>query len=385
MVIFAASPARKGREREVVTQLRNSVAAPETILILPFADGIGDFVNMQPLLNAVAKRFPGAEISVAASAYANYLMSPSNPVKIVTPSWFNKEPSPLAQTLRHFIPQSMLARFAAPVLKRELGGDIELVINTILLWEKRMDFPRYWTPQVPARPGAVHTLDCIADALEDELDLRIPHETRYPQLEIRSAAKNWATRYLNDSGLQTKPFVALIPESNMHIKKWKVEGWAHLSDKLQEQGFEALFFAPENSEQIRQIQQIAAKPLKIVSTTLDNVTALLAQSKLAIGVDTGLLHIAAAVGTPWLGLFGPTNPEVTGPYDRRIGHGLVSPYYRGESCRNCWKSFKYEDDACHALPKTSCTDLFDRNVVLNAALEMLPAAYSVTPGERAAL
>lgn len=359
-----------------MTQLRNFVAAPETILVLPFADGIGDFVNMQPLLNAVARRFPKAEISVAASAYANYLMSPSNPVKIVTPSWFNKEPGPLAQTLRHFIPQTVLARFAAPVLKRELGGDIDLVINTIWLWEKRMDFPKYWTPQVPARPGAVHTLDCIADALEEELAIRIPSAERYPSLAVRAESQVWARNFLQQHDLYAKPLVALIPESNMHIKKWKAEGWAYLNDHLHEAGFEPLFFAPENSEQLQRIRQAAAHPVRVASTTLDNVAGLLQHSKLAIGVDTGLLHIAAAVGTRWLGIFGPTNPEVTGPYDRRIGRGLVSPYYRGESCRNCWKSFKYEDDECHALPKTSCTDLLDRRNVLEAALEMLPVTTS---------
>ncbi len=354
-----------------------ALAAPEKILVLPFADGIGDFVNMQPLLAAIARRFTGAEISVAASSYASYLISPSNPVKLVTPSWFDKEPGPLAQTLRHFVPQSVLARVAGPVLKRELGGDIDLVVNTILLWEKRMDFSRYWTPQTPPRAGAVHTLDCLADALEDELGLLIPTPARYPVLEVRPAARHWAKNYLSEQNLAGRPVVALIPESNMQIKKWPAAGWAYLNDQLLRQGYQPLFFGPEKSPLIERITGLSHSPVRQVSTTLDNVAALMEYSELAIGVDTGLLHIAAAVGTRWLGLFGPTNPDVTGPYDRRLGRGLVSPFPRGEGCRTCWKSFKYEDDECHSLTQGACTDFLDRRVVLEAALELLPQSASV--------
>ncbi len=349
-----------------------AVAAPETILVLPFADGIGDFVNMQPLLKAIARRFPGADISVAASSYANYLNSPSNPVKVVTPSWFEKEPGPLAQTLRHFIPQSLLARMAGPVLKRELGGDIDLVVNTIWLWEKRMDFPHYWTPQIPPRPGAVHTLDCLADALEEELGIVIPAEERYPKLEVRPEARRWADEFLVQPNPDGKMIVALVPESNMLIKKWPAAGWAFLNDQLQERGYLPLFFGPPKSPLLDQIERYSHAPVERVSTTLDNVAAVMERSSLAIGVDTGLLHIAAAVGTHWLGLFGPTNPEVTGPYDRRLGKGLVAPFPRGEACRTCWKSFKYEDDECQALEQGACTDFLDRRLVLEAALEMLP-------------
>ncbi len=350
------------------------VDSPETVLVLPFADGIGDFVNMQPLLNAIAQRFPNASISVAASAYANYLVSPDFPVKIVTPSWFEKDPGPIAQRLRHLIPQKVLAFFAGPVLKRELGGNIDLIINTIYLWERHMDFPRYWTPQIPLRPGAKHTLDCLADVLEEELDIIIPKAARFPKLYIRPTATEWAADFIKQNNPDQRPLVALVAESNMLIKKWPVGHWAYLSDCLQEKGYRTIFFAPENSELNQRILGLTHHPPLVASTTLDNVAALMKECNLCIGVDTGLLHIAAAVDTQWLGLFGPTNPEVTGPYDQALGRGLVSPFPRGESCRSCWKSFKYEDDKCLALDLGSCIDHLDRRMVLEASLEMLEGA-----------
>lgn len=351
-----------------------SLKTPERILILPFADGIGDFVNMQPIVAAVARRFPGSDISIAASPYANYLVSPHQSVRVVTPSWFEKEPGPIAQSLRHLIPQIVVAWFAAPVLKRELDVDVDLVINTIYLWERNLDFPRYWTPQVPPRPGAVHTLDCIVDALEEEFGITIPQAERYPKLYVRERSREWTNDFVAREELQGMPLVALIPESNMLIKKWPAAHWAYLNDALQERGYRTLIFADAKDNGLsRHIIERSKRPPLMVSTRLDNVAALLERCKLAIGVDTGLIHMASAVGTPWLGLFGPTNPDVTGPYDRRLGRGLVAPFVKVESCRNCWKSFKYEDDECHTLETRSCMSVLDRHTVLEAGLELLEA------------
>ncbi len=356
-----------------MSQLKpGSSKTPERILIIPFADGIGDFINMQPLVNAVSQRFPKADISIAASPYANYLVSAQQPVRVVTPSWFEKEPGPIAQSLRHVVPQIVLAWLAAPVLKRELDVDIDLVINTVYLWERNLDFPHYWTPQVPPRPGAVHTLDCIADALEEEFGIYMPPAERYPKLFVRERSREWASDFIAREELQGLPLVALIPESNMLIKKWPANHWAYVNDALQERGYRTLLFADARDCGLsRQVIERAKHPPLMVSTRLDNVGALLERCSLAIGVDTGVLHMASAVGTRWLGLFGPTNPEVTGPYDRRLGRGLVAPFVKVESCRNCWKSFKYEDDECHTLENRSCMSFLDRKAVLEASLEAL--------------
>ncbi len=46
-----------------------------TILVIPFADGIGDFINAQPLIAALKRRFPRAEITVAASDHGKRLIN----------------------------------------------------------------------------------------------------------------------------------------------------------------------------------------------------------------------------------------------------------------------------------------------------------------------
>jgi ADP-heptose:LPS heptosyltransferase len=66
-------------------------------------------------------------------------------------------------------------------------------------------------------------------------------------------------------------------------------------------------------------------------TSLTEVASLARRASLFLSADTGPLHLAAAVGTPCVGLYGPTRPEASGPYGRQ--HIAVQKYYQDGSCR----------------------------------------------------
>lgn len=59
----------------------------------------------------------------------------------------------------------------------------------------------------------------------------------------------------------------------------------------------------------------AAKPL-VLTPSLSELAALLAQAQLVVAADTGPLHLAAALGAPVVALFGPTDPARNGPLPR---------------------------------------------------------------------
>jgi ADP-heptose:LPS heptosyltransferase len=341
----------------------------DSILVIPFADGIGDFINVQPLLTALKRSFPEAGFTVAASEHGNQLINDPN-IEVVKPAGFNYEPGRLAIALRPLLPQKLLAWMTGPMFDRELGP-FDLVINFFYAWEKGMAFKTYWTPQVPPVPGAQHSLDHLADEIERQLDITITKEQRQPRLVLRPSALRWASRFWTEHDLEEERVVGLVPSSNMAIKRWPMQKWLQLDEHLREMGLKTLLFCDkQDSAQERAFARAGSTALPVY-TQLDNVAGLLARCDLVVGVDTGLLHMAGALDIPWVGLFGPTNPVVTGPYNTSGGIGLVAPFMKEATCGSCWKHFKYEDDTCRTLLHGSCMQYLEEADVLASCVEML--------------
>jgi ADP-heptose:LPS heptosyltransferase len=351
----------------------------DTLLVIPFADGIGDFINVQPLLAAIKRRFPNAAITVAASEHGRQLVN-DPAIQVVTPSGLKYEPGRLAIAFRPFLPQKLLAWMAGPMFDRELGP-FDLVINFFYAWERGMNFRAHWTPQVPLASGAVHSLDFLANEIERELDLTITEAQRKPRLVLRPSAIRWSARYWIEHDLERERVVALVPSTNMAIKRWPLERWLRVDTYLREMGCRTMLFCDEPEGRIQSAFALAGSTALPVYTSLDNVAGLLSKCDLAVGLDTGLLHMAGALDVPWIGLFGPTNPQVTGPYDRTGGTSIVAPFEKPASCSGCWKHFKYEDDSCRTLDEGSCMSYLSEDEVLDVCLQMLenaggPATYS---------
>jgi ADP-heptose:LPS heptosyltransferase len=346
----------------------------DTILVIPFADGIGDFINVQPLLAALRRRFPEAAFTVAASEHGNQLIN-DTAIEVLKPSGFNYEPGRMAIALRPLLPQKLMAWIAGPIFDRELGP-FDLVINFFYAWERTMDFRTYWTPQVPPVSGAVHSLDCLANELERQLDLEIMPEERVPHLVLRPTARRLAARFWEEHKLEGERVVGLVPSTNMMIKRWPLAKWVALDKHLRQIGARTVLFCDRpNSSTQRALAQAGSRAIP-VHTSLDNVAGLLDKCDLVVGVDTGLLHMAGALRVPWVGLFGPTNPDVTGPYVQSGGTPVVAPFAKPSSCGGCWKHFKYEDDTCRTLDNGSCMDFLEEADVLRACEQLLDRGRS---------
>ncbi len=343
----------------------------DTILVIPFADGIGDFINAQPLVAALRRLFPRAEITVAASDHGQRLVNDPT-VEVVKPSSLGVKPGRVATAIRPYFPQKLLAWVSGPTFDRELGP-FDLVINFFFAWEKGMNFKLYWTPQVPPLPGAIHSLDYLANEMERLLDITIGPEQRKPRLVIRPAARTWAARFWTQNDLDDERgrIVGLVPSSNMVIKRWPLSRWLDLDAHLCALGYRTILFCDRADGSVQQAFERAGSTALPVYTTLDNVAGLLLNCDLVVGVDTGLLHMASALNVLWVGLFGPTNPEVTGPYDRTGGTSLVAPFPKQPTCAPCWKHFKYEKDLCYTLPEGSCMDYLEEETVLQACIDLL--------------
>ena len=112
----------------------------------------------------------------------------------------------------------------------------------------------------------------------------------------------------------------LNPGAGWRSKCWPPENYAVLSDALQEE-FSlpvVLNVGPGEESLAREVQNACrlANP-QLYFGNLTGLIGLLRRSRLMVGPDTGPLHLAAALGVPTVGLYGPTDPGRNGPYGRR--------------------------------------------------------------------
>ncbi len=127
-----------------------------------------------------------------------------------------------------------------------------------------------------------------------------------------------------------RPTVAIHPGSNATIKLWTPEGWAEVTEWLLEWGYAVVFTGTKGEHALIEAiraelppAQQAAAPNLAGQTTLGQLAALLADLQLVLGVDNGPLHLATAVGTPTVRLYGPSDETLWGPWGPAAQHRVV--------------------------------------------------------------
>ena len=140
----------------------------------------------------------------------------------------------------------------------------------------------------------------------------------HPHLQLTEAAHAAAQHFLANACITSeKLLIGIHPGGNWEYKLWRVEKYAQLATALCErQNASILLFAGPNERKLQsQVADMMDTPPILVETeNLREVTALIAACDIYIGNDTGPMHIAAAVGTPVVALFGSTNHIRSGPY-----------------------------------------------------------------------
>jgi heptosyltransferase I len=99
-------------------------------------------------------------------------------------------------------------------------------------------------------------------------------------------------------------------------KQWSAQGWQVLAQSLSERGFDLLLPSGNEVERARSVAIAGDLPrVRLLHREpLDRVAGEIAAAALAVGVDTGLLHLAAALRVPLVGIFlGASDPRLTGP------------------------------------------------------------------------
>ena len=222
------------------------------------------------------------------------------------------------------------------------------------------------TPLASAR----HVVEANLDALR-RIGIHPGVDERALTLIAGSAAEARTARLLADHGLADHSFVQIHPSSRWRFKCWPAEKMAALIDRLHAEGLRVvLTAAPDNTEaqMIADIQGRIAQPVAANlagQLSLKELAALTARARLFIGVDSAPMHIAAAVGTPAVAIFGPSGADLWGPWGTpRVGrHRVVA---KDEyTCRPCGL------DGCGGGKVSDCLVTLEVGRVWAAAAELL--------------
>jgi heptosyltransferase I len=131
------------------------------------------------------------------------------------------------------------------------------------------------------------------------------------------------------------PLAVLHPGARWASKLWPPASWSNLAEWFHTQGFQvAVTGSPADRELAAGITSQCRAPLINLAgaTSLAQLAAVLRKTRVAVTTDTGVMHLAAALGTPVAALFGPTAPWRTGPFGE--GHQVVR---LGLACSPCFK------------------------------------------------
>jgi heptosyltransferase-1 len=120
---------------------------------------------------------------------------------------------------------------------------------------------------------------------------------------------------------KSKPFIIFVPAARWETKRWPEKNYAALAEILHASDGAHVGLVGSHAElaPAKRIISMGTCPLMNFTgrTTLKQLAYLLKKADAVVGNDTGPIHIAAAVGTPAVAIYGPTSPTRTGPYGKQ--------------------------------------------------------------------
>ena len=189
-----------------------------------------------------------------------------------------------------------------------------------------------------------------------------------PVFRLSPEERAWADSIAREDD---RPLVLLHAGSGSPLKNWPAERWAAVGDALVEAGARVVLTGgPDDPTGPGAITAaMRHEPLVLAGqTSLGQLGALAERSLLAVGTDNGPLHLAAALGTPTVRLYGPTDEAVFGPRGGAAEHVVLTHEL---ACRPCGNLI---NPPCGARREPACMQGIPTERVVEAALGALDRA-----------
>lgn len=326
--------------------------APSILVIGP--SWVGDMIMAQCLFSALKQRWPDAAIDVMAPAWAGPLVGRMPEVR---------------------------ARLDAPFARRKLGLAERWRAGRALAgrYDRAYVMPGSWKSalvpffaRIPVRVG--HLREMRYGLLNTIVPL--PEETKRrtayayftlaeggtfapPRLRVDDANQ---AALLARFGLTGRPYVTLMPGAEFGpAKRWPAARYAQLASELSTRGLAiVLLGSPNEAGATADIARLVDGATDLAGKTrLEDAIDLIGGADLAVCNDSGLMHVAAAVGTPLVAVYGSTSPANTPPLSPQ-----AETVWLGLDCSPCHQR------TC-PLGHMNCLEMLDAGKVLAAVDRVL--------------
>lgn len=336
---------------------------------------IGDVIMTLPMLKPLKELYPGSRITFLTANAAKDLFKDSPYVDEVIAYdafWFYKK----SEAFGDFLKRLRNRRFDLVI---EARGDIRDILLIAYLCRAR-----HRVSYKVAGGGFLLTGIVPYEKIKHRVDYHLDI-VRY--LGGRLSNLDWGINITEDDGHKADTllskgaskglFIGIHPVGRKGLKCWVPERYATLARGLVMECGAEVFFTGSSSEEelINSIIKGSGETVYNLAgkTDLRTLAALITRFDLFITNDSAPLHIASAMGTPTVAIFGPSKSKETGPYGNI--HRVVEKDF---PCRHTC-----DEDVCKHVPFKECMEAITVEDVLNAAREVLDECRRVKHGVQA--
>jgi heptosyltransferase II len=330
----------------------------------------GDLLFTTPAVRAVKKHFPDAELFYITGKYSSFIPA-HNPH--IEKNLVVRPPFEIAGILRN--PASMLEGISVIGQKK-----FELVISfhrsravaamarigrakRVLSFDTAKPMANITRHFEPKQHEVKRYIDLVSAIAVKEDGLQMEYSTTASEDEA-------ALSLLENYGI-IGPFAVIAPGggenpgTKMHIKRWPVAGFRDVATHLRQSGLQVVTIGSPSE---RQLGEGINSDINLAGeTAFWQLAPILKQAAIFIGNDSGPLYLASAAGTPTVGIYGPSSPQLVGPFNDK--HRTVSnPIW----CHPCYHPSQIVRGNIGCPVGTwACMLTLSSNEVISAANELL--------------
>lgn len=322
---------------------RSRSGADKILVIRP--DHLGDVLLTTPALSVLRAARPDAEIHALVGAWSGDVLAGNPDVdRVLTLAFpgFTRTPKENWRS-----PYWFAVRTAQQL--RTIGYSAAVILRPDHWWgamvTKMAGIPKRIGFDLPDVAGFLtdalpfdHTHVVRQNAtLIEPLTGKVATDSLKLNFQVDPADSAWIDGYLEEWSITTNDRLLCIhPGSGTWVKRWLEEHWAAVADALAEQLDTKVVFTGGDHELemvqeiVRQMRQPAC--IMVGDTRIGTLGALFQRSTIVLGPDSGPLHLAVAVGTPTVTLFGPADPLEFGSWGDPSIHPVL---FSNINCRPC--------------------------------------------------